>query len=153
MTCTEMQANISRLLDNELPDGRQSETFSHLSGCPSCREFFHGSRFVRRHLEELPPFPEEIDARVAEAAFVQSPAVLHTRETRYRRSLRNRTIRVPLPAAAAILLMLGASLFFAVDAVKDVRSAEENVIYVPTLPEVQVEATIADTHTVQEDLP
>ena len=140
MTCHTFESDISKLLDNELPEDRQGATFSHLTSCVSCREFFHTSRFVRRHLEDMPAYPEKLDQ-----------IVLHAPGDRtVRKPIFSRRILVPLPAAAAVLLVLALSIFFTVDAYDDVRSVTENVIYVPTLPEVQVEATIAANNQSEE---
>ncbi len=147
MTCAEFQSDISRLLDNELPDERQVATFSHLTACASCREFFKSSRFIRRHLDDLPVYPTDLDIRIQTAAARHRRTAAHPPSHSHRRAFLGRSVRVPLPAVAAILLALGTSLFFAVDAATTARPQEERVIYVPTLPEVEVEAAIATTTT------
>ena len=152
MTCSEHQTNVSRLLDNELPEESQTQTFAHLASCTSCRDFFGASRFIRQHLEVMPDFPDEIGAPVlkAEPKSTAHPMATHRGP---RKSLLARRIMIPLPAAAAILLVLAASIVFSIDAYDASARAEEQVIYVPTLPGIEVEASSAANQQSEEIIP
>ena len=142
MTCTDYQTTISQLLDNELSNDQQGGTFAHLSSCDDCREFFHASRFVRRHLEDAPAFPASVDQAILGMA----------RRARTKKALVSRRVLIPLPAAAAVLLALAVSMFVSIDAYSTSDQPEEQVIYVPTLPEIEVEATLATNQQSEEAL-
>jgi anti-sigma factor RsiW len=147
MTCAAYETEISKILDNELAKDQQAPVFNHLAACESCREFFQASRFVRRHLEDAPAFPEHLDSAILDPATGHSSGIVLPIKQSGRRPIFFRRIPVPLPAAAAILLFLVVSLFYTFDAYESARIAEENIVFVPTLPEVEVQATIVEPLT------
>lgn len=57
MTCADAQPLISRLMDGELPDADSAAVFSHLSGCPSCRQFMRDSIRIQAAVRQLADRP------------------------------------------------------------------------------------------------
>ena len=66
LPCSAVLADLSRLLDGELPDAEVSLLSSHVAGCELCEGF--GRRFagVLRELREELREPEPLAAGVAE---------------------------------------------------------------------------------------
>ncbi|MBK8596802.1 MAG: zf-HC2 domain-containing protein [Holophagales bacterium] len=66
LPCSEVLADLSRLLDGELPEADASLLSVHVSGCDVCERF--GRRFagVLRDLREGLREPESLSAGVAE---------------------------------------------------------------------------------------
>ena len=66
LSCSEVLADLSRLLDGELPGAEASRLAGHVSGCDVCESF--GRRFagVIRDLRESLGEPEPLEAGVAE---------------------------------------------------------------------------------------
>lgn len=59
MTCTDAQPLVSRLLDGELPDADSAAVFSHLSGCPACRQFMRDTVRLQAAIRQLADRPVE----------------------------------------------------------------------------------------------
>jgi anti-sigma factor RsiW len=59
MTCADAQPLISRLLDGELPDADAAAVFSHLSGCPMCRQFMRDTVRIQAAVRQLADRPLE----------------------------------------------------------------------------------------------
>ncbi len=53
MTCTDAQLLINRLLDGEIHDADAATLFTHLSGCPVCRQFYRDSLKVQSAMRVL----------------------------------------------------------------------------------------------------
>ena len=65
LSCSEVLADLSRLLDGELPEAEASLLKAHVSGCDVCELF--GRRFdgILRELREGLREPEPLEAGVA----------------------------------------------------------------------------------------
>jgi anti-sigma factor RsiW len=66
LSCSAVLADLSRLLDGELPESETSLLSAHVSGCDACERF--GRRFagVVRALREELGTPDPLDRAVAE---------------------------------------------------------------------------------------
>lgn len=66
LSCSEVLADLSRLLDGELPEAEASRLRGHVAGCDVCERF--GTRFagVVRGLREGLREPDPVEAGVAE---------------------------------------------------------------------------------------
>ena len=66
LSCSAVLADLSRLLDRELPDVETSRLKAHVSGCDVCERF--GQRFARvvRELREGLGTPDPLDPAIAE---------------------------------------------------------------------------------------
>ena len=66
LACSEVLADLSRLLDGELPEAEASRLAGHVAGCDVCERF--GRRFagVVRDLRERLGEPEPLKKEVAE---------------------------------------------------------------------------------------
>jgi anti-sigma factor RsiW len=96
MNCEEANDLTSRFVDNELEAGSQDRLFEHLSVCPDCQSFLRAVLQIRKVIErEAVAFPEEIDAQV-----------LGKLNGRKSPPLWKRSWRVPLPVAAAAMLLV-----------------------------------------------
>ena len=66
LACSEVLADLSRLLDGELPEAEASRLAGHVAGCDVCERF--GRRFagVIRDLREGLSEPEPLEEAVAQ---------------------------------------------------------------------------------------
>jgi anti-sigma factor RsiW len=66
LSCSEVLADLSRMIDGELPEAEASRLRAHVAGCGVCERF--GRRFstVVRDLREAFGEPEPLEAGVAE---------------------------------------------------------------------------------------
>lgn len=68
VTCREVLAELSELLDGALPEGRAAQLRSHVAGCDWCARFggrFAGTvRALRASLHEPAPVTDAVAARL-----------------------------------------------------------------------------------------
>lgn len=66
LSCSEVLADLSRLLDGELPEAEGSRLGAHVAGCDVCERFGRSFASVVRGLREELAEAEPLDAAVAE---------------------------------------------------------------------------------------
>jgi len=139
MDCRTWEERTSALVDYEVSDQEASFIFAHLAECASCRRFHRNVLLIQRDLvqspESFPTMPEHkadgpqrdatglsaVPTRMGHAAAIRVPR------------------RLALSAAALIMILAGstATLLFQ----GPLGSASERIIFVGSLPTVEVEAT------------
>jgi predicted anti-sigma-YlaC factor YlaD len=138
MNCEERQLAISTMIDNECPEAELQEVFTHLSTCASCRRFYREAMELRTrlHRERMPAVSSSLDARVLghaqEPKILQLPLWLTSRVA----------VPAPLAAAALLLIILGTFSLLTQRPMSNSSLAQQEVVYVPTLPTVEVEGII-----------
>jgi len=90
---------LSIHIDGELPSPWKEKLETHLAACGSCREALDRYRKVSADLEPVSPDSIE-DARARVWASLARPTVVERAPSRWRRAL-----VIPLPAAAAVLVV------------------------------------------------
>jgi anti-sigma factor RsiW len=113
MSCPEIAARLSELLDGDLPRDERAAVEAHLEGCADCRELLAGLRRVREAARALPKLtaPESLWQRVradfaAETGRAPEAKVLAFPWRRFG------SVRA-LAAAAAIVLAASAGVYWA----------------------------------------
>ena len=66
LACSEVLADLSRLLDGELPEAGASRLREHVAGCDVCERFGHRFAGVVRDLREVLRDPAPLEDGVAE---------------------------------------------------------------------------------------
>ena len=123
------------LLEGKVPS---NELLVELRGCRECREEYvalkDALRVTTRVVDSSAP-PEEFwpgyHARLKEKLDNAHVPVLSTREPRRISRIFTTSVRVPLPIAAALIVLFGISLFFATRASAPPKPAEVSVVKVP----------------------
>lgn len=112
LTCDSASALVPGFLDGELSEEQTSSVRAHLLDCPACREVAKGEQVLKRWFidEPIPDAPAGFAARVSRRAFAGDPGVLvpvagHSSES----SVLPFVLRLTA-AAAALLLMLAATM-------------------------------------------
>jgi predicted anti-sigma-YlaC factor YlaD len=141
MNCDERQLAISMMIDNECAEEELQGLFAHLGACPSCRQFYRESMNLRTRLHRqcVPSVPASVDAHV----------LSHIRDRKILRMPSWLTSRIlipaPLAAAALILIILGTFAFLKQRATHPSSFAEHEIVYVTTLPVVEVEGIMPNS--------
>lgn len=130
MTCADAQPLISRLLDGELPDADAAAAFSHLAGCPDCRQFMRDSVRLQAAVRQLAV--RSIDTTAKSPSFDIRPSrpawVSH----------------VALAAAAVLFMMLGALGTLALTRTPTEPAEATRVVWV--LPEREITPSSIQSH-------
>lgn len=104
MKCTEFEEHINLLIDGELPQPLQTGLYAHLETCVECRALLDGILRLRQIVQkDQPPFPEALDGKLLSA-------VAHKEKTAAQES--KRPLRIPLPIAAAAIIVVAVAAFF-----------------------------------------
>ena len=111
---------ISLYHDGELPSPWKEKLETHLESCPACSKVLAGYKYIGKDLEELRT--ETVQAAQDRvwgkiAGLAAAGADIHAEDRRIQRTggvkkIWNRSISLPLPAAAAAAVLI-AALFFA----------------------------------------
>lgn len=128
MTCTECEARLSAYVDGELKEEETPAMFGHLGGCADCREALRGFLALRRAFQR---------EAAATGTTPHRPLPAPDRPARAGVSLLRRRVSVPVLVltALAAAVLIGGILVFG-------RGApEREVIYISTLPTVNVVST------------
>ena len=138
MDCRAWEERTSALVDCEVNDQEASSVFAHLAECVSCRRFHRNVLLIRRDLvqrpESFPAVPEEDTDRLQRDAIGGHPA-----STWIDRAASRMPRRLVLSAAALIMMLVGSTATLLVQG--PLRNAPERIIFVGSLPIVEVEAT------------
>jgi hypothetical protein len=140
MKCEDRQIAISMMIDNECPEDMLPGLFAHLGGCSSCLQFYRETIDLRTrlHRERVPAVRLSLDARVLSQVIkrkiIRIPGWVTSRVT----------VPVPLAAAALVVLVLGVWSLIGHRAI-DMPPADREIVYVTTLPAVEVEGTLPGT--------
>jgi predicted anti-sigma-YlaC factor YlaD len=140
MSCEYYQKNISKLLDDELPENESAELFNHLGSCGICREFFRKTIRIQSLMDELNvPEPMGLSNPVTESAVHKSPIrnkILHYRKFR--------EVRIPLSIAAAVVVFVTAGTIalssFYMRHKPEISDNSARIVYSCTLPTVYIQA-------------
>lgn len=123
------------LLDRMAP---AKELLLELRDCNECREEFDALKDALRVTSRVVDFaapPQEFwpgyHARLKEKLDNAHVPVLSTREPRRISRIFTTSVRVPLPVAAALIVLFGVSLFFATRASAPSKPAEVSIVKVP----------------------
>ncbi len=103
--CESIRPLISAFMDGELNEDETSELLQHLASCASCRAVLDEYRALRDDLRALPPAPPpppDLRRRIWRETVEQSP---------HRHRLHRLAASLPLPAAAALAILLVISAF------------------------------------------
>ena len=144
MKCDEYQEQVSALIDNELADRESELLFTHLSECAACRATLRSELELRANLrEDIPPLaPKELDIRVLTAAKNRRPSEPDRIAIPAMIWQRRFSMRVPVVAAAAFLLIFGSVLLSAIWAesnqTADIRRVQ--TVFLTAVPAVEVRA-------------
>lgn len=138
MNCTVWEEQASALVDGELNDQAAAALFGHLSQCPTCRSFYGRLALLREQL--LRETQSASNAR----GMAERLGGVGRRYWKEKGGMRRGTdIRVPrmLAAAAVIMLMIlgGSTTALLLDGMGS--HAPERIIFVGSLPTVEVEAS------------
>jgi anti-sigma factor RsiW len=133
MTCEAYEEQISALIDHELADGESMTLFEHLSTCQACRHSLQSVLDLRSDLGEqsTPIAPKELDEKVLQG---EPRSRLYAGDRSPMRLMAwKRRISMPVPVAAAIMVVLIASSV----ALSSLWSKTQTV-YITALPVVEV---------------
>lgn len=140
MTCEDHQRGISAMMDarREVPEA--ASLFSHMAGCTECRGFFFAGRSIASALAREPAFPAALDRAIRRELSSAGRRPALPRVPRAWTAVLTTRVRVPAPALGlgAVLLLMLVLRIIGVPAMGG--SSGDSVVYVPTLPEVRVEA-------------
>lgn len=104
MTCKEFQARLSELIDNELPDGQETDMYDHAAKCPACDQLLRQTMQLVAGLNELPDsVPVPLAAQAAWRRAVRNEPLARPRRGMERFS------RAVAGVAAALLVLCGAT--------------------------------------------
>lgn len=125
--CKSTRSSLIELAMNELPAARATQLLTELKDCAACQEEYFSLRSVLRVSDQalrstLPgeSFWPGYHARLTDRLENYSPSVGQTQlSTTSRlwsglRQIATASVRIPVPAAAAFILLIGISTFFAV---------------------------------------
>jgi anti-sigma factor RsiW len=136
MECEDFEERVSALIDDECPEAELAGVFAHLGTCPSCLRFYRESMALRARLgrERIPAVRRSVDARIL-------THVIGRKIIRVPGWVRSRVpVPVPLAAAAVLLVLLGAWSILARIPAGGRAATDTEIVYVTTLPVVEVEA-------------
>ena len=133
MTCEQYEEQVSALIDHELKDEETEMLFVHLSTCRACRRSLQSVLDLRSDLGEQvsPMAPKELDERMLKVMSI--PKRLEADRKPVRGHVWTRRISIPLPIAAAIMMILIAGSV----ALSSLWSTTQTV-YITALPVVEV---------------
>jgi len=151
MECTNVQEQLSAFIDGEADAASEPMLFAHLTECLGCRDFFRDAQAMHAEVHRARPLraPANLDRRVLGTEASHLLARRMPRES-FLRAIRAR-VSVPMPVAAAVIILLTATLAFLFRGpgrglfVSPAPIRE--VVYVMTLPAVEVEATVPAAHS------
>jgi hypothetical protein len=112
---------VSLYFDGELPSPWREKMEAHLESCGECRAVLAGYKNLGEQLREVSPAPQPSSAPQPSPTALASPTTLEAaqervweklsgRQARARTRIWNRCVTLPLPAAAAVLVVI---IFFA----------------------------------------
>jgi predicted anti-sigma-YlaC factor YlaD len=137
MNCGDYRLSVSALVDNECQGEDIQKTFAHLAACAECRDFYeHVIALKRRFHAVESEFPTKmLDRRVLVAT---GSKVFHLPYWAKKRI----SLPAPLAWAALLLVLMGAGAVVARLSPSGIPVSEPGVVYVTTLPVVEVEAPL-----------
>jgi hypothetical protein len=105
MTCDQVQQRLSDFLDGSLADAEGAAVLSHVGQCPRCAAEADGLRETIALLKSLLPLeaPPELLERISDAV---GPSRAGTKPSLWRTLFLPAHVKIPLEAAAAVLLFL-----------------------------------------------
>jgi predicted anti-sigma-YlaC factor YlaD len=139
MECMVWEEHISTLVDRELNDTDASLLFAHLGQCVRCRKFYNHLAQLRERLQE--------DAWQAASAhrepFIEDRTARGKKQTSTRSSRWSGPLHISRTVAAVAVLMMvllgSLTMLLVID--RGAQVEPTRVIYVMSLPTVEVEAT------------
>ncbi len=147
--CMEFDELINRHIDNDLDDGKTATLFVHLGSCHRCRSYLRSLLALREDLHSFPhPEPSpSLDERMLEETAPARPSRPRVRSRLD--GLFRKTITIPVPAAAALLLTLLATgyLFWKITLTAPLTAHPENRDVMVLFPTIDVYAQTQTTTT------
>jgi anti-sigma factor RsiW len=149
MNCEQYQEYVSQFIDGELEEGRESELFHHLSTCASCQEFLKSTMQLRSELWKTQAVPLPGQLREKNPSFpVSDHAHVRSKSQRFAWMRHSRSISL-LTAGFAVLLTIILSITCTTLWYQAHAVSNETVVFVPTLPSVEVHGHIPSSSTLQ----
>ena len=148
MNCEQYQEYVSQFIDSELNNAGESSLFHHLSSCDNCRGFLKETLSLRSDLLNkgatiVPePLNRKILANIITTSSLRRPARLTVDWIKQGRMMSLRAVGFILAftvLTSAVFTSLVYQSYFA---------SKETVVYVPTLPTVEVRGYIATSSNV-----
>jgi predicted anti-sigma-YlaC factor YlaD len=148
MNCDQYQEYTSQFIDGELNDISESALFHHLSVCDNCRSFLKESLNLRSELlsKNVTIVPEPLNrkflATIKTTSRLRKPASFSVDWMKQGRMMSLRAVGFVLAVT-----ILTSALFTSV-LYRSYFASQETVVYVPTLPTVEVRGYSATTSNV-----
>ena len=133
MGCTVWEEQISALVDGELGDQESKALFSHLGGCPACRDFYRRIVLMREEVHSAAAAVPVQANLTKDKNSLPSPSRL-----RPDRWASFRISRATAIAAVFLIMVLGGTT---AALVLERGHTEARVVFVVGLPTIEVEAT------------
>jgi hypothetical protein len=123
---------MSRFLDDDLTEALAESLFSHCSSCKDCRQFMRSIMGIQSAILSRKP---------VEQMALGSGSSIHSVGLKSTLHLFRRGLRVALPIAATIAVMILAGLLYSPRSIeKETPAKETKYVFVKTLPELEVRA-------------
>jgi len=142
MNCEQYQEYISQFIDGELESAGEARLFGHLGSCEQCRSFLKDAMSLRAELfhTQAVTVPESLSRRIV-AKSNSLPHALLPKQRHFRWIGQGRMISLRFVGFALVISILASvgitSLWYHSNV-----AATETVVYVPTLPTVEVRGYI-----------
>lgn len=140
MTCAEHQRGISVMMDARRESAELPALFAHMAGCAECRRFFFAGRSIAGVLAQAEEFPAGLDRAIRRELSAAERRSVVGWIPRAWRSVLTARVRVPVPALGLGAVLLLALVLGMIGGIPARGPERDSVVYVPTLPEVRVEA-------------
>jgi predicted anti-sigma-YlaC factor YlaD len=142
MNCEQYQEQISQFIDSELESVNEPRLFHHLSACDECRGFLKETMSLRSELlnTQSPTVPEQLKRNIL-AKIVTASISFRPKSHSFEWLRQSRMISLRIVGLALVITILASvaltSLWYRSNIVTN-----ETVVYVPTLPVVEVRGYI-----------
>ncbi len=148
MNCEQYQENVSQFIDGELESVNEANLFKHLSTCDACREFIKETMSLRSELlsMEAATVPEPLYRKILTNS-IASSSIIRPMSHRFGWMKRDRMISLRAVGFALVITVLASVVFTSLWYRLNVAS-QETIIYVSTLPTVEVRGYIPSSSNV-----
>jgi len=142
MNCEQYQENVSQFIDGELDNASELSLFQHLGECDKCRGFLKDTMNLHTELlsEQVVIVPELLDRKILSNSIASSSNIKRINYS-FEWIKRGRMISLRAVGFALALAILTSVAFTSLWYRSNVAS-NETVVYMPTLPTVEVHGYI-----------